>query len=132
LISRVAKTLWARPLTLDEIRRRYLGGCDRHLGVELTAIGPDWLEGRMPATERTRDPYGDNYACAIAILGESLGSIAANLCLAGHFDLQELRVAANILGVVKDGFPVTIIARAAKISSFACGNVVVSLTVIGD
>jgi len=37
----------------------------------------------MPATERTRDPYGDNYACAIAILGESLGSIAANLCLAG-------------------------------------------------
>jgi len=82
-MSRVAKTLWARPLTLDEIRRRYLGGCDRHLGVELTAIGTDWLEGRMPATERTRDPYGDNYACAIAVLAESLGSIAANLCLAG-------------------------------------------------
>ena len=84
MISRVAKTSWARPLTLDEIRRRYLGGCDRHVGVELTAIGPDWLEGRMPATERTRDSYGDNYAGAIAILAESLGSIAANLCLAGE------------------------------------------------
>ena len=77
-----AESLWARPLTLDEIRQRYLGGCDRHLGVELTAIGPDWIEGRVPATERTRDPCGDNYGGAVAILAEALGSIAANLCLA--------------------------------------------------
>src|SRR5262249_24966631 len=33
-------------------------------------------------TERTRDPCGDNYGGAVAILAEALGSIAANLCLA--------------------------------------------------
>ena len=82
MIYRAAESLWARSLTLDEIRRRYLGGCDRHLGVELTAIGPDWLEGRVPATDKTRDPYGNNYCGAVAILAEALGSIAANLCLA--------------------------------------------------
>ena len=82
MIYRTAESLWARSLTLDEIRRRYLGGCDRHLGVELTAIGPDWLEGRVPATDKMRDPYGDNYGGAVAILAEALGSIAANLCLA--------------------------------------------------
>ena len=82
MISRAAESLWARSLTLDEIRRRYLGGCDRDIGVELTAIGPDWLEGRVPATERTRDLDGDNFGGAIAILAETLGSIAANLCLA--------------------------------------------------
>ena len=82
MISRVAESLWARSLTLDEIRRKYLGGCDRHIGVELTAIGPDWIEGRVPATGRTRDPCGDNYCGAVAILAEALGSIAANLCLA--------------------------------------------------
>jgi len=60
----------------------YLGGCDRHVGVELTAMGPDWIEGRVPATERTHDPEGNNYGGAIAILAEALGSIAANLCLA--------------------------------------------------
>src|SRR5215469_7969192 len=81
MISRFADRLWAQSLTLDEIRQIYLGGCDRHVGVELTAIGPDWIEGRVPATERTRDPQGDNYGGAIAILAEALGSIAANLCL---------------------------------------------------
>ena len=82
MISRAAASLWARSLTLDEIRRRYLGGCDRNIGVEVTAIGPDWLEGRVPASERTSDPCGDNYGGAVAILAEALGSIAANLCLA--------------------------------------------------
>jgi len=85
MISRAAESLWAhwaRSLTLDEIRQRYLGGCDRNIGVELTAIGPDWLEGRVPATARTRDPCGDNYGGAVAILAEALGSIAANMCLA--------------------------------------------------
>src|SRR6516162_9070103 len=82
MIYRTAESLWARSLTLDEIRRRYLGGCDRNIGIELTAIGPDWLEGRVPATERTRDPCGDIYGGAVAILAEALGSIAAILCLA--------------------------------------------------
>jgi len=77
-----AESLWARSLTLDEIRHSWLGGCDRHLGVELTAIGPDWIEGRVPTIERTRDPHGDNYGAAIAILAETLGSIASNLCIA--------------------------------------------------
>jgi uncharacterized protein (TIGR00369 family) len=81
MISKSSDCLWARSLTLDEIRRRYLGGCDRNVGVELTAIGPDWLEGRVPATERTRDTQGNNYGGVIAILAEALGSIAANLCL---------------------------------------------------
>ena len=84
MTSEFSYRLWARSLTLEEIRRRYLGGCDRNVGVELTAIGPNWLEGRVPATERTRDPLGDNYGGAIAILAESLGSIAANLCLADN------------------------------------------------
>jgi len=82
MTSRAAEFFWVRSFTLDEIRRRYLGGCDRNIGVEITAIGPDWLEGRVPATERTRDLYGDNYGGAVAILAEALGSIAANLCLA--------------------------------------------------
>src|SRR5215472_11445913 len=81
MVSRTAASLWARSLTLDQIRRKYLGGCDRDLGLELTGIGPDWIEGRVPATERTRDAQSDNYGGAIAILAEALGSIAANLCL---------------------------------------------------
>jgi len=82
MVSRATESLWARSHTLDEIRRSYLGGCDRHVGVEVTAIGPDWIEGRVRATQRTRDLQGDTYGGAIAILAETLGSIAANLCLA--------------------------------------------------
>jgi 1,4-dihydroxy-2-naphthoyl-CoA hydrolase len=82
MVSGARQSLWAGSLTLEEIRRRYLGDCDRNIGVELTAIGPDWLEGRVPAAERTRDSYGDSCGGAVAILAEALGSIASNLCLA--------------------------------------------------
>ena len=81
MICRTADRLWARQLTLAEIQQRYLGACDRRLGIELTGVGHDWIEGRVPATEGTRDPQGDNYGGAIAVLAEALGSIAANLCL---------------------------------------------------
>ena len=45
-------------------------GCS-HLGIEVTASGPDWLEGRMPVDARTRQPMGILHGGASVVLAES-------------------------------------------------------------
>src|SRR5437868_514882 len=50
-----------------------------YLGIELIELGPDFLAGRMPVNERTRQPYGILHGGASVTLAETLGSIAANL-----------------------------------------------------
>ena len=52
-----------------------------HLGIEYTEIGPDYLSGRMPVDERTKQPYGLLHGGASVVLAESLGSTAASLCV---------------------------------------------------
>jgi len=50
-----------------------------HLGIEFTEVGPDFVSGKMPVDERTRQPYGLLHGGASAALAETLGSVAASL-----------------------------------------------------
>jgi 1,4-dihydroxy-2-naphthoyl-CoA hydrolase len=50
-----------------------------HLGIEFTDVGPDFVSGKMPVDERTRQPYGLLHGGASAALAETLGSVAASL-----------------------------------------------------
>jgi 1,4-dihydroxy-2-naphthoyl-CoA hydrolase len=51
------------------------------LGIEFTEVGNDYLCARMPVEARTCQPYGILHGGASAALAETLGSIAASLCL---------------------------------------------------
>ena len=76
-------SIWFRPITLEDARRTFGGGGDlaHHLGIELTAIGTDFLSGKMPVDERTRQPFGLLHGGASVALAETLGSVAANFCV---------------------------------------------------
>ena len=52
-----------------------------HLGITYTEIGEDYLCGKMPVDERTKQPIGLLHGGANVTLAETLGSMAANLCL---------------------------------------------------
>jgi len=52
-----------------------------NLGIEITEIGDDWVKGTMPADERTFQPVGLVHGGANVLFAETLGSMAANLCL---------------------------------------------------
>jgi len=52
-----------------------------NLGIEITEIGDDWAKGTMPADERTFQPVGLVHGGANVLFAETLGSMAANLCL---------------------------------------------------
>jgi 1,4-dihydroxy-2-naphthoyl-CoA hydrolase len=73
------------------------------LGIEITELGDDYLRGRMPVDERTRQPFGLLHGGASVALAETLGSLAANLCLdAGR--AVGLEINANHLRAVTEGW----------------------------
>jgi 1,4-dihydroxy-2-naphthoyl-CoA hydrolase len=53
----------------------------RHLGILFSEIGDDFLRATMPVDERTRQPYGLLHGGASVVLAETLGSMAANMCV---------------------------------------------------
>jgi uncharacterized protein (TIGR00369 family) len=52
-----------------------------HLGIEFIEVGADFLRARMPVDQRTKQPYGLLHGGASAVLSETLGSVAATLCV---------------------------------------------------
>jgi 1,4-dihydroxy-2-naphthoyl-CoA hydrolase len=52
-----------------------------HLGIEYLEIGDDFLKARMPVDSRTRQTAGILHGGASAALAETVGSIAASMCV---------------------------------------------------
>jgi len=103
--------IWFADVDLKALNARHAGDINGHLGIEVTASGPDWLEGRMPVDTRTRQPMGILHGGASVVLAESLASAAANLCVDGEkFFCVGQEVNANHLRSVRDG-SVTGVAR---------------------
>jgi len=75
------KTIWYQNYTLEEIEGICQGNMVSHLGIQLTELGEDCLVGTMPVDHRTTQPAGLLHGGASVALAESLGSIAANLCV---------------------------------------------------
>ena len=75
------KTIWYQNYTLEEIEGICQGNMVSHLGIQLTELGEDFLVGTMPVDHRTTQPAGLLHGGASVALAESLGSIAANLCV---------------------------------------------------
>jgi 1,4-dihydroxy-2-naphthoyl-CoA hydrolase len=100
----MSATIWFRPYTLEEVRS-FRVNMPLHLGIEFTELGPDFLRGRMPVNERTRQPYGILHGGASVALAETLGSVAAGLVV----DSDKHRVVgqeinANHVRAVSEGF----------------------------
>jgi 1,4-dihydroxy-2-naphthoyl-CoA hydrolase len=51
------------------------------IGIRITAVGDDWLQGTMPVDHRTHQPYGILHGGASVALAETLGSSAAMLTI---------------------------------------------------
>lgn len=74
------------------------------LGIEVNEIGDDFLRGTMPVDARTHQPFGILHGGASVVLAESLGSLAANLCIdSSKYYCVGLDVNANHLRSVRQG-----------------------------
>jgi len=74
-------TIWRSQKTLEAINAASIDTMMRPLEIVITEIGTDFIRGTMPVDERTRQPYGLLHGGASVALAETLGSVAANLCV---------------------------------------------------
>ena len=75
------------------------------LGIEFTHIGEDYLEARMPVDHRTHQPMGLLHGGASVTLAETLGSMAATLCIDGTKQFcVGLDINANHIKSAREGF----------------------------
>lgn len=107
--------IWKRHLTLDELNATSDNTMVAHLGIVYTRLGDDVLEAEMPVDTRTHQPFGLLHGGASVVLAESIGSMAAYLCVdTSKYYCVGLEVNANHLRGVRSG-RVTAVARAVHI-----------------
>ena len=92
-------------------------GIDRVLGIELTAIGPDFVCGEMPVDNRTHQPFGLLHGGASIVLAESLGSWASYMLVSDNprARVAGIEVSGSHLRAVTSG-KVFAVARPLRIS----------------
>jgi len=99
-------SIWFKSnLSISDIQPMSKGTMNEHIGIELTEIGENYIKGRMPVDDRTKQPMGLLHGGASAALAETLGSFASacvidiskNICVG-------LEINANHIRSAKQGF----------------------------
>ncbi len=89
------------PERLNEGSRQTMAA---YLGIEFLEVGEDYLSARMPVDHRTMQPDGILHGGASAALAETLGSVAATLCVdPARKRCVGLEINANHLRPVAEG-----------------------------
>ena len=78
----MSKSIWFHPISIENFKDSSVN-MDKHLDVQIVEIGDDFIVGRMPVVEKTKQPYGILHGGASCVLAESIGSTAAALTLDG-------------------------------------------------
>jgi 1,4-dihydroxy-2-naphthoyl-CoA hydrolase len=76
----------------------------QQLGIEFTRVGDDFLEAKMPVDHRTHQPLGLLHGGASVALAETLGSVAATLCVDETQYCVGLEINANHVKGIREGF----------------------------
>ncbi|HTK83481.1 MAG TPA: hotdog fold thioesterase [Patescibacteria group bacterium] len=70
--------IWFKKYTLEDLApMRESDSILKHLGLQFTEIGPDYLKATLPVDARTHQPYGLLHGGSTCVLAETLGSVAS-------------------------------------------------------
>lgn len=72
--------IWKKEFTIEALNATQ-DNMVKHLGIELTAFGDDYMQATMPVDGRTHQPFGLLHGGASVALAESVGSLAGFLCV---------------------------------------------------
>jgi 1,4-dihydroxy-2-naphthoyl-CoA hydrolase len=75
------KPIWRVQATPEQLRERSRNTLAERLDIRVTEIGPDYLRATMPVNSHTHQPQGILHGGASVALAETVGSLAANLCV---------------------------------------------------
>jgi len=98
-------SIWSVQSTLEGLNGFFRNTMVEHIGIEFLEIGDDYIKARMPVDHRTVQPMGLLHGGASVALAETLGSVAAYLCVgASQKVCVGLDVNANHVRSVTGGF----------------------------
>ncbi len=97
-------TIWKRPLSVESLNALSARTANAQLGIEITEVGEDYLCGRVPVDDRTRQPYGLLHGGVSVVLAETLGSCGAACATPEGTRVVGLEVNANHLRSATDGW----------------------------
>jgi 1,4-dihydroxy-2-naphthoyl-CoA hydrolase len=75
------KPIWRVQATPEQLMQHSGNTLSEWLGIRVTEIGPDYLRATMPVNSHTHQPMGILHGGASVALAETVGSLAANLCV---------------------------------------------------
>jgi 1,4-dihydroxy-2-naphthoyl-CoA hydrolase len=73
--------IWRHETTPELLMQGARNTLAEHLDIRVTEIGPDYLRATMPVNSHTHQPMGILHGGASVALAETVGSLAANLCV---------------------------------------------------
>jgi 1,4-dihydroxy-2-naphthoyl-CoA hydrolase len=73
--------IWRRQVTPEQLQERSRKTLAEHLGIRVTEVGDNYLRATMPVNSATHQPQGILHGGASVALAETVGSLAANLCV---------------------------------------------------
>lgn len=114
--------IWKLPNPMvDELNQLSAGTMAIPLGIQFTEVGDDYLIATMPVNDNTRQPYGLLHGGASAALAETVGSVAASLCIDKEkYICVGLEINCNHIRGKKDGM---VTARATALHTGATTHV---------
>ena len=90
---------------IDRIHSRSTSTMVENLGIEIIDVGRNFISGKMPVDERTKQPFGLLHGGASVALAETLGSIGAGMQIDhSSQSVVGIEINANHLKSVKSGW----------------------------
>jgi 1,4-dihydroxy-2-naphthoyl-CoA hydrolase len=74
-------SIWRSPTSVEQIRDFSRQTLADTIGIRITEIGPDFLRATMPVNPKVHQPMGVLHGGASVALAETVGSVAAMLCV---------------------------------------------------
>jgi uncharacterized protein (TIGR00369 family) len=96
--------IWQKPISVELLTAGTRKTADEHLGIEFVEVGDDYIVGRVPVDERTRQPYGLLHGGVSVVLAETLGSCGAAFSCPPGYRAVGLDINANHLRGVTSGW----------------------------
>lgn len=73
--------IWKQTFNVEGLNTLSQNTMVEHIGIEFTDFGDDYITAKMPVDKRTVQPMRLLHGGASAALAETLGSVAATLCV---------------------------------------------------
>ena len=96
--------IWKRPISVEDLTAIHVGTAPEFLGIEFLEVGDDYIIGRVPVDQRTRQPYGLLHGGVSVVLAETLGSCGAIYCCEPGYRTVGLDINANHLRGATQGW----------------------------